>query len=535
MRNYSLLIKKHLIDFMRIKISFILLLALLCCGNDKIVGEEISNDLDINKNIVSVIDFGIKNDGSPIGSEINDLVRNSYSKTLFFPAGTYNLTEPIILPVDYTKNVNIIFDKNALIKCDHHLEALLKVGFSEQRIMDYNLRRFSYIEGGVFDCYNADNGIIVNGFKQLVQLRSMSLVRGRKTHIRIARYGDFSWTTSSDTKIDNVTIHGLGSNDDIIGIYIDKNCHDCKISNTFIYATKQALVTKSAGHILNNIHILTEITPGGTDLGKGNNFLDSEGIRIETAGFFVLNQIYYDTVDKGIVISDNNEPTLMLDQNISYSYLDNFGTSFIYRDEEANSPLRIKLSNSVFTVRNKGFTIFDFNVPLIGWDVDRKFTFINCDVSNPQLLNPYDPALLQRVRNTTSDALIYTNISYFDTDWHVFGALVTSPYRSLLRIDLKDNFTIDLDLKFTEGDLKMNDYKIVNPENEKFELGYAVKGNYCVLLFRPKQGRNYYPIINDELGNGSFMPTPSKGEHYRPADYAISEPPIVLLSDLSHK
>ena len=46
------------------------------------------------------------------------LVKDSYGKTLYFPAGTYNLSEPIVLPFDYTKNVNIVFDKNALIKSD---------------------------------------------------------------------------------------------------------------------------------------------------------------------------------------------------------------------------------------------------------------------------------------------------------------------------------------------------------------------------------------------------------------------------------
>ena len=42
--------------------------------------------------IVSVIQHGIRNDGTEIGTELNDLVKNSYRKTLYFPAGTYNLT-----------------------------------------------------------------------------------------------------------------------------------------------------------------------------------------------------------------------------------------------------------------------------------------------------------------------------------------------------------------------------------------------------------------------------------------------------------
>lgn len=518
---------------MKNKAFLIILLLFLWGCNEKTYSEETEeciHNTTINEDIVSVTEAGIKNDGSPIGPELNNLVKESYKKTLFFPAGTYNLTEPILLPLDYTKNVNIIFDKNALIKCDNRLEALLKIGYSERYIVDRTLRQFSYVEGGIFDCYNADNGIMVNGLKQLVSLRTISLIKGRKTHIRINVTDDFNGTGSSDTKIDNITIQGMSSNDESsVGIYIDGSCHDCKISDTFIYGTRQAIVTKSAGHIINNLHILSKMSTGSTSLGE-NNYRKTEGIRVEAGGFFVFNQIYYDTVDKGIVVGDNISPTLLLDQNISFSYLDNFGTSFIYRENSSNKPLEVKLSNSIFTIRNKDFTIFDTNRPMIGWDVKESFTFINCTIHNPHSLNPYDPALLQRLRKTTSDAIIYTNLSQYDADWHVLGALITSPYRSVLNIDMNDNFNIELDLKFSGGDaLQINNTEIFNQNNEDFDLGYAVKGDYCVLLFKPKKGGNYYPIITDKQGSGSFMPPPSKDKNYKLSDYGISEDQVTII------
>ena len=285
-------------------------------------------NIGIKNDIISVIRFGIKNDGSVIGAELNRLVKDSYGKTLYFPAGTYNLSEPIVLPFDYTKNVNIVFDKNALIKSDFRLDALLKVGYSEMSTPDVTHRRFSYIEGGMFDCSNVDNGIMVNGLKQLVSLKYISLFKGRKTHIRICVSDDFKGTGSSDTKIDNITIQGISSNEEVYGIYIGHSCCDCKISNTFIYGTKYGLVTKSAGHILNNVHILSMHTGGGLDLGT-DNYRRTEGIRVESDGFFVFNEIYYDTIDKSIVIEADKNPTLILDKNIFYSYLKNFGTSFL--------------------------------------------------------------------------------------------------------------------------------------------------------------------------------------------------------------
>ena len=80
---------------------------------------------------IVVTDYGIKNDGTEIGSELNLLVKDAYGSTLYFPSGTYNLTEPIRTPYDYKKNVNLVFDKNAHITTSKPLDALLMVGFTE--------------------------------------------------------------------------------------------------------------------------------------------------------------------------------------------------------------------------------------------------------------------------------------------------------------------------------------------------------------------------------------------------------------------
>lgn len=511
---------------MSTKLGYIFVIFLfLGCEKENVMG----NDYETTEDIVSVIEHGVKNDGSPIGSELNELVRRSYGKTLYFPAGVYNLTEPMVLPLDYTKSVNLKLDPSAYVKSDRQLEALLKIGFSDVSIVDRSHRRFSYVEGGVFDCYNADNGVVVNGLKQLVSLKNMSLVRGRDTHLRIYVTDDFLGTGSCDTKIDNITIQGMSSNEDIYGIYIDESCADVKISNTFIYSTKWAIVTKSPGHVINNVHILSKNTTGGTDIGE-DNYRQTEGIRIDCGGFFVFNQIYYDTVDKGIVIVGNHGPTLVLDQNIYYSYLDNFGTAFIYRDNAFTTPLQLKISNAMITARNTGFKVFDINTAIVGYDVSNFYTFVNSAVHNPHLVSPYDLSLLQKVRNMSSDALIFTNLNHFDTDWHVVGALVVSPYRSKLRIDLSDNEAVELDMKFEGGALKVIDRKLIGSlNNATLEMGYVVRGDYCVLVFRPKTATNYYPVINDLLGNGSFMITPSKDRHYRLADYGITTEPTVFL------
>lgn len=481
------------------------------------------------KDIISVIQFGINNDGSVIGRELNDLVRESYGKTLFFPAGTYNLSEPIILPFDYTKNVNIVFDKNALLKSDTRLEALLKIGYSEMSTPDVTHRRFSYIEGGMFDCSNVDNGIMVNGLKQLVSLKYISLFKGRNTHIRIGVSDDFVGTGSCDTKIDNITIQGISSNEEVYGIYIDHSCCDCKISNTFIYSTKYALVTKSAGHILNNVHILSMHTGGGLDLGE-DNYRQTEGIRVETDGFFVFNEIYFDTIDKSIVIEADKNPTLILDKNIFYSYLKNFGTSFLYKDPSAVTPFQVKISNSIIEVPNQGYRIFDVNPMLVGQDREGNFSFVNCALRNPRLLNPLDLSLTQRVTGRRSDALLAESRFVSNNKWIPIGAIVASDSRSLLRIDLLEDCSVELDVFFRKGEKPLIKSRFMeNSESVSFQMGYSVVGSYCVLLLKSVNGK-ISPVVSDMLGTGLFMSVPSKEICYSLEEYGIEkEADIVLL------
>lgn len=491
-----------------------------------------SGAVDENKleDIVSVIKFKVKNDGSKIGAELNELVKKSYGKTLYFPAGTYNLTEPIILPFDYTKNVNIVFDKNAVIKTDLPLEALLKIGYTEMSTPDVTHRRFSYIEGGMFDCSNVDNGIMVNGLKQLVSLRAMSLFKGRKTHIRIHVTDDFRGTGSCDTKIDNITIQGVSSNEEVYGVYIDHSCCDVKMSNTFIYGTKYGIVTKSAGLILNHIHILSMNTGGGLNLGV-NNFKGTEGIRVETGGFFVFNEVYFDTLDKSIILTKDVNPTLILDKNIFYSYLKNFGTSFIYKDHGAIDPFQVKISNSIIEVAKQGYKIFDVNPEIIGKDVENNFTFVNSAIRSPQLLSPFDLSLLQRIRGERIDAILQPEQNVFSEQWVALGAILASPVRSLLRIDLSEDCAVELSLLFKKGEEPQISSKTIGAtDNLSFQIGYSVKDNFCVLFIKSKQGA-INPFICDLLGNGSFMTTPSKKRIYSLSDYEINEIPTIIVEN----
>lgn len=480
-------------------------------------------------NIVSVVAAGIKNDGSTIGTELNELVRQSYLKTLYFPAGVYNLSEPIVLPYDYTKNVNIVFDNNALIKTDLQLDGLLKIGYSEMSTPDVTQRRFSYVEGGQFDCSNVENGIMVNGLKQLVSLKYMTLFKARKTHILISVTDDFKGTGSSDTKIDQVSIQGDSSNDEVYGIYISNSCHDCKISNTFIYGTKYAILTKSAGHFINNVHILSWIVQGGTRRSEGQQFPGTEGIRFESGGFYILHEVYFDTVDQSIVIMDDHAPRLIIDKCVFYSYLEDFGTSFVSKHNWTLTPLQIKISNSIIEVRNNGYKILDLNPRLISDDVESNYSLVNHVKLATHRLDPYDLSLSQHVRGVRSDVLLTPGIHLPPSQWCVVGVVLASRSFNQLRIDLTNDSAVQLDLLFDQDQppsiqlVKMKVSKQVD-----YQIGYVVKDHYCLLCLNISQGV-VNPVINDLLGRGTFMSTPSKERAYLLSDYGIDDTSPTLI------
>lgn len=471
------------------------------------------------EDIVSVIHHGIPNDGTPIGPELNELVRQSYGKTIYFPAGRYNLTEPIVTPMRYELNVNLLLDKNATLYSDTHLEALLKVGYSE--LGDYDSHRlFSYVEGGQFDCDNADNGIMVNGLKQLVQLRNMTVFKGHKCHIRIEHLTN-KGTGSSDTKIDNVSIQGWSSDEDSYGIYIDDRCSDCKISNTFIYSTGCAIVLKgSAGFILNNIHILSMNVAGGKSNKGDEMFKHTVGIRMENSGFSEFHEVYFDTTDRCFVMPKGQRPTMIIDKCIFYPYIKNIGQSFICMEDPNETTLTAKMTGCIVQSKHPGFKVFDVGPEMIKNDAAHKLTFLNSVYMQPENISPLCPSLMMRMRGETYASLRNRPASY-DAQWTPLGAVAPSYGENAYRIQFDSTTAYDVRLRF-DGRLTSHSEKSLNRKGRKIAFRYEVKDGYLVVLFRPEKAATLFPGITDLQGSGNFMAPPSKTKAYTPADYGLT-------------
>lgn len=461
---------------------------------------------------IVVTEYGISNDGSEIGKELNRLVKDAYGSTLYFPAGTYNLTEPIKTPYDYAKNVNLVFDKNAHITSSKPLEALLMIGFTEMKTKDAGLRQFSYIDGGHFDATNTKRGIWVNGLKQLVTLRELSVYYCKGRHIEISCSDDFKGTGSSDTKLDNISIQGLSSNDDNYGIYIGQRCGDCKISDTFVYGTRCGLYTEGAGHIINNFHILTWRVGDG----QTGDFAETVGVKIARQGFYQFSQVYFDTTNRDFVIEGDIDVNLIIDKCISHSYIENFGRSFISWGN-GSGKLESKVSNCIFNLDYKpaGFKIFDIPEELILNDYESKITFRDNIVRSGVKLDPYDLSLMMKFYGRNAE-YAFTTPQVIPAGGVVIGCVAPSASSNSLRImHGEDGFT-DLVIG-TDGTLKKNETSSGSP----YSVSALKKGKWTVLVLKGSATAAVNPEIIDLVGNSTFLSTPSKDKLFKLSDYGL--------------
>lgn len=499
---------------------------------DKIIGDSV---IKVNRkpNIIDVTNYGIKNDGTVIGTELNELITTNVSHKIYFPDGIYNLSEPIELPWRYDKNVDIELSPKAILKASKPLSALIRIGFTEiESTYDKTQRRPNIIEGGCLDCSNVTNGIHVNGLKQLVTIKGMNLIKGTGTHIKVECTNDFAGTGSSDTIIQDIRIQGLSSNEEnSCGIYLGAGCGDCKLHHVFIYGCQTGIYTESTGHYMDTVHILSQVTTGGLSLGE-NDFKNTRGLVTRNiTGDMWLNNFYFDTLEVGLEIKVKT-PRFFLTNCIYFCYKDNFGDAMIRRDADINGTLAVTMNGCVCHIKKDNFKIFDANIPYIFDPYTR--TKVDLTIVNPSKLNVYDAYLSQKVRQSDVDYLIRTDNTSFTNQWIVLGLLAEMP--STAESSHEFIFSNKRSIVIRSSNLLGSPvFELRDPNNSfYFELGKAMLNDdygrrYQALLFKPAGTATGFPTINHVSGIKNFLRTPSDEKMYRPSDYGITESSIETI------
>ena len=260
-------------------------------ANNNLIAELIESD------IINVKNYGAYGDG--IHDDINYIqlaINSNPLKTIYFPNGTYLISEHIYTSATENEKVYLKLDKNAIIKAnstyqDNYILHLGEFGI----VSNYNNSiNKSGIEGGIIDTNNKAGGIYTEK-THLSTIKNIDIINlGNFAGI----YTSISNNASSDITIENINVKGLDpKNLDSVGFYIhsaDNVLNNCRPSGVHIGAK-----ISTGGNYLNNVHALYNNDNIFTDydtsiafqINSNNNTLndcysDNYGVGIQLTGSF---------------------------------------------------------------------------------------------------------------------------------------------------------------------------------------------------------------------------------------------------------
>ena len=223
--------------------------------------------------ITDYVDLDAADDLAPA---INQVILDNPNRTIFFPDGTYTISQPICTPADPVKSVSLYLSNYAVIKANEDWdseEAMVRLG----GVYPYNSIYINgsnyYMYGGIVDGSDIANGVSIDSGRET----SVRFVSIKNTpiglHIKHGANGG-----SSDSDIDTVNIVGTNGIDSI-GVLVEG--YDNTISNMRIASVQIGVKLIGGGNLLRNLHPLQtggmkydyKDSIGFWDL-SGSNFMD---------------------------------------------------------------------------------------------------------------------------------------------------------------------------------------------------------------------------------------------------------------------
>ena len=292
--------------------------------------------------IINVKKYGAYGDGIHDDTEIIQFcVDNFPHHTIYFPSGTYLISEPIDIKCGNAYQVNLYLEDNAIIKTNTIIDSLVNIG----KTFGENWNRYAegnqvIISGGIWDCNNTTYGIYSNGKQKSTKLINLNLLNVDKYGIYIDRGENVN--VSNDTLINGCRIQGVtsASSNASTGIYI-YGC-DNTLSDITILKTKVGIDFRGGGDKVNNIHVCTSfdtITKEQYENTIAYNFSGNGG------GIEMLNNIYADTF--GVSFKINTPMHIVLNNFCTYYWYSDKNLVNKVFDINAEASLRLRCSNGI--------------------------------------------------------------------------------------------------------------------------------------------------------------------------------------------
>lgn len=253
----------------------------------------------IADSMINVKYAGAKGDGTTDDyAVIQGLIEDNPHKTIYFPAGTYLISDTLHIETGNAHQVNLKLDKNAKITSDQSIDYLLEVGTEEGGTGVYD--RYAEgsivsIDGGIFDCGNASSAIYVSANQKQTKITNTIIYNLNQYGIYIDRGTNTS--VSSDADIMNVSINGKGSEVGGVGIYAYGT--DNKVSHARINKC-QTGVYDAGGSFYTDVHVLYSYTSNSV---TAQQYEATKAFVFASNSLCMCNQCYSDTMATGYEIS----------------------------------------------------------------------------------------------------------------------------------------------------------------------------------------------------------------------------------------
>lgn len=201
---------------------------------------------------------------------IKKAIKENPNRTIYFPDGTYYITEPIDIPADAEGSVSLRLSNNAVISAlgwQDRTQPMIRIGVGSSDNAD---GARPSIVGGCIQATGA-SGISVEESSRNALISNVS-IKGAYYGIHIKKGNNASGSTY--TTVDNVNIVGYGSNGSV-GILVDGSQNT--VSNSRIMASNCGVkcTESGSGNSFKNVHPLCtnsslNDTVGFWDLSNGN-------------------------------------------------------------------------------------------------------------------------------------------------------------------------------------------------------------------------------------------------------------------------
>lgn len=429
--------------------------------------------------IVNVKEYGAAGDGETDDyAAIQYCVTTFPNHTLFFPNGTYLVSEGIVLPAPEDEKVYILCEPNTIIKADDSFEDdyLLSIGGSGTGGVASASVQSTGIDGGLLDCNGRCSGIniinIHNGVVKNTNLKNCSLYG-----ITVSAASN---NNSSDALIENCYVTRSKTDYNTSSVAIKLVGGDNYISNvrTVGFHTGFYIGSDSGGNTITNCHPLFVSTEDETD----DHFNDAIGFDVYGGGN-VLSDCYSDNFSTAIYYHNSNTTTSLT--------LDNFFAYWYASDADYNYTV-VRVPTNSFRIKS---TNLRAHIPELGTKMMLKIdngTFPDATIITGNRASSFTDTFIDYVGRLTyklSDPFWVLNNVYGPqffggadnnltlNKWHAVALFESMPQIQDAKISLGQNIEAELALRTTGSNLSVENIKnVLNRFGSTYQIGVGQVG-----------------------------------------------------------